>query len=205
MINRWLPLYLRARRVTIAVPVSLAAVAAVMVFWHAWSDSPRVHPSLATLTLLFALAPLIPTFAGHDDELDRTAAMPWPPRRVLHLIAVGAVVAAGLLGARLGDIHFGTTGQIARNSIGLAGLIGLGVALLGTVHAAVVPIIWTGWQAIAGGPGGPAWQQSLLWLTQPADNVPAATTAAVLVLAGTAAYAKRVSPPRPPGENAMGQ
>ena len=205
MINRWLPLYLRSRRLTIAVPVSLAAIAAVMVFWSVWSDSPRVHPSLATLTLLFALAPLIPTLAGHDDELDGTAAMPWPPRRVLHLGAVGAVVAVGLLSARLADIHFGTSGQIARNSIGLAGLIGLGVASLGTLHAAVVPIIWTGWQAIAGGPGGPAWQQSLLWLTQPAGNVPAAVTAAALVIAGTTAYAQRVSPPRPPSENAMGQ
>ena len=205
MINHWLPLYLRSRRVTIAAPVSLAAIAAVMVFWSAWSDSPRVHPSLATLTLLFALAPLIPTLAGHDDELERTAAMPWPPRRVLHLVAIGALVAAGLLSARLADIHFGTAGQLARNSIGLAGLIGLGVASLGTLHAAVVPILWTGWQAVAGGPGGPAWQQSLLWLTQPADSVPAAITAGALVLAGTTAYASRVGPPKPPGENAMGQ
>ncbi|GIE83024.1 hypothetical protein Aph02nite_89740 [Actinoplanes philippinensis] len=204
MITGWLPLYLRARRVTIAAPVSLAAIVAVMIFWSFWSDNPRVHPSLATLTLMFALSPLIPTLAGHDDELDRTAAMPWPPRRALHLVAIGAVVAGGLLGAHLAGIHFGTAGQIARNSIGLAGLIGLGAALLGTLHAAVVPIIWTAWQAIAGGPGGPAWQQSLLWLAQPAGSVPAAVTAATLVIAGTTAYAIRVGPPRPPSENALG-
>ncbi|MEU8663529.1 hypothetical protein [Actinoplanes philippinensis] len=204
MITRWLPLYLRSRRITIAAPVSLAAIAAVMIFWAVWSDSPHVHPSLATLTLLFALAPLIPTLAGHDDELEATAAMPWPPRRVMHLVATGTLVALGLLGAGLAGIHFGTAGQIARNSIGLAGLIGLGVATLGTIHAAVVPIIWTGWQAIAGGPGGQAWQQSLLWLTQPADSVAAAITATALAIAGATAYAKRAGPPRPVSENAMG-
>ncbi|MDT5030550.1 MAG: hypothetical protein QOC94_721 [Actinoplanes sp.] len=203
--TRWLPLYLRSRRITIAVPVSLAAIGAVMTLWSLWGDSPRVHPSVAALTLLFALAPLIPTLAGHDDEMEKTAAMPWPPRRVLHLVAIGVLVAVGLLAARLADIHFGTSGQLARNSLGLSGLIGLGVASLGTTHASVIPIIWVGWQAIAGGPGGPAWQQSMLWLTQPADSKPAAIVAGLLFLAGTSAYATRVSPPKPPNENTMGQ
>ncbi|WP_285690484.1 hypothetical protein [Actinoplanes sp. NBRC 103695] len=48
-------------------------------------------------------------------------------------------------------------------------------------------------------PGGPAWRQCLSWLIQPPDSVPAALTAAGLLLAGALTYAARVSPPtRPP-------
>jgi hypothetical protein len=45
-------------------------------------------------------------------------------------------------------------------------------------------------------PGGPGWRQSLLWLIQPEDSVPAAVTAAVLLLAGVLGYATRVSTSR---------
>jgi len=205
MITRWLPLYLRSRRVTLALPLSLAAVAAVTALWSAWADSPRVNPGLAVLTVLFALAPGIPTLAGHDDALEKTAALPWPSRRVLHLVLVGAIVAGALISARLADIEFGTAGQMARNSLGLAGLIGLGVALAGTSLASIVPIIWVAVQAMLAATGGPVWRQVLLWLTQPADNRPAAITAGILLLAGVTAYAVRVSPPTPPNEATMGQ
>jgi hypothetical protein len=52
-------------------------------------------------------------------------------------------------------------------------------------------------------PGGPGWRQSLLWLIQPADSVPASVTAAVLLLAGVLTYATRVGPPTAPNETAM--
>lgn len=205
MIIHWLPLYLRSRRITLALPISLAAIAAVMALWSMWSDDPQVHPGLAVLTVLFALVPGIPTLASDDDALEKTAAMPWPPRRVLHLVALGAVVTVALLGAGLADIHFGATGQVVRNCLGLAGLIGLGVALLGTTLAAITPILWVALQAMAGSVGGPAWRQGVFWMTQPADSRAAAVTAGVLFLAGIIAYAVRVSPPRPPNEVVMGQ
>jgi hypothetical protein len=200
-----LPLYVRSRRIPAAVAVSLAAVAVVVASWSVWSDDAEVPPNLAALTVLFALVPWIRTLASHDDELEKTAAIAWPPRRVLHLVAVGAVVAAALLGAQVADIRFGAVGQVVRNSIGLAGLIGVSVALLGTVLAAIPPIIWVAVQAIAGASGGPAWRQSLLWVMQPTDSRAAAVTAGVLFLAGTAAYAVRVGPPRPPSEAGAGQ
>ncbi|MFI5931587.1 hypothetical protein [Actinoplanes sp. NPDC051494] len=205
MITRWLPLYLRSRRVTLAVPVSLAAIVAVMAIWSAWARSPEVSPRLAVLTLLFALAPWIPTLAGPDDALEKTAALLWSPRRVLHLVTFGAVVAGALIGARLADIEFGAAGQLARNSFGLAGLIGLGVALVGTSLAPIVPIVWVAVQATLAATGGPLWRQALLWLMQPADNRPAAIMAGVLLLAGGIAYAVRASPPTPPNEATMGQ
>lgn len=205
MIVRWLPLYLRSRRVTIAAPISLTAIAAVMLLWSVWSDDPRVHPGLAALTVLFAMVPGIPTLASHDDALEKTAAMPWPPRRVLHLTILAAGVTVALLSAELMSVQFGAAGQLARNCAGLAGLIGLGVALLGTTLASITPIVWVGVQAMAAATGGTAWQQSVFWLTQPTSSRPAAITAGVLFLAGTVAYAIRVSPPRPPNEATMGQ
>ena len=205
MITRWLPLYLRSRRVTIAVPISLAAIAAVTLLWSAWSKDPRVHPGLAALTVLFAVVPGIPTLASDDDALEKTAAMPWPPRRALHLTILAAGTTIALLSAELANVHFGATGQLARNCAGLAGLIGLGVALLGTALASITPIVWVAVQAMASATGGKTWQQSVFWLTQPADSRPAAVTAGVLFLAGTIAYAIRVSPPKPPSEATMGQ
>ena len=203
MITRWLPLYLRSRRVPLAAPISLAAVAAVALLRSASADRPEVDPSLAALTLVLALAPLIPTLAGDDDALERTAALPWPPRRVLHLIGAGTFVAVLLVGARAAGTDFGPAWQIIRNSAGLAGLIGLGVALLGTRLAWAAPIAWSALQAMLGAPGGPGWRQSLLWLIQPTDSVPAAVTAAVLLLAGVLTYAMRVGPTTPPNEIAM--
>ena len=54
-----------------------------------------------------------------------------------------------------------------------------------------------------GAPGGPGWRQSLYWLIQPTDSVPAAITAAVLLVAGGITYAIRVSPPTAANEIAM--
>lgn len=203
MITRWLPLYLRSRRVPLAAPISLATVTAVTLLWSASADQPDVDPSLAALTLVLALAPLISTLAGADDALEKTAALPWPSRRVLHLTGVGAFVAVLLLASRAAGVDFGPTWQIIRNSSGLAGLIGLCVALLGTRLAWAAPVTWSALQVLLGVPGGPGWQQTLCWLVQPTDSVPAAVTAAVLLLAGVVTYAARASPPRPPNETAM--
>ena len=205
MITRWLPLYLRSRRVPLAVTTSLAVIATVVVLWAVSSNRSEVDPGLAALTLVLALAPLIPTLASNDDNLERTAALPWPPRRVLHLIGVGGFVAVVVLGVRLAGADFGPPWQIIRNSAGLAGLIGLGVALLGTRLAWIAPIAWSAWQAMMTATGGPGWQQSLLWLIQPEESVPAAVTAIVLLLGGVLAYAVRVSPPTAPNEVEMEQ
>jgi len=205
MITHWLPLYLRSRRVPVAAAISLTAIAAVMVLWSRWSKEPDVHPSLAVLTVLFALVPGISTLVSHDDALESTAAMPWPPRRVLHLVTLGAVVTAALLSAQLASVHFGAAGQLARNCAGLVGVIGLGVALFGTVLASSVPIVWVGLQAMVAADGGKTWQQAVFWMTQPADSRPAAVMAGFLFLAGVIAYAVRSGPVRPPNEVVMGQ
>jgi hypothetical protein len=205
MITRWLPLYLRSRRVPLAVATSVAVIAVVVLLWTAGSDRSQVDPGLAALTVLLAIAPLIPTLVSSDDALEGTAALPWPPRRVLHLICAGGFVAVALFAVRGVGADFGPAWLIIRNSAGLAGLIGFAVALLGVRRAWVAPVAWSALQAMIAVPDGSGWQQTLFWLIQPVQSRPAAVTATVLLLAGVLAYAARVSPPTAPNEVEMGQ
>jgi hypothetical protein len=203
-VTRWLRLYLLSRRVPLASAVSIGAVALIWVAWLAFSNRREVSESLTVLTVVLALAPMIPTLAGDDDALESTAALPWPPRRALHLIACFAVVAAALAATRGTGAWFGPTWQVVRDCAGLTGLIGLGVALVGTRLAWQLPISWTALQVVLGGPESD-WRQALYWLVQPADNRVAAVTAALLFLAGVAAYAWRAGPRVSAVEVTMGQ
>src|SRR5690242_13434089 len=107
MIRRWLPLYLRSRGVPLAAGMSLTVIAAVVLLQVAAVDGTQVDPGLAALTIVLALSPLIPTLTSDDDALEGAAAMPWPPRRVLHLIGAGGFVAVMVLAARAFGADFG--------------------------------------------------------------------------------------------------
>ncbi|MDG4788868.1 hypothetical protein O7626_23570 [Micromonospora sp. WMMD1102] len=201
----WLPLYLRSRRVPLAVAVSVGAVAVVSATWAGVTDQSRVHQSLAALTVALAAAPIIPTLAGDDAALEQTAALRWPPRRALHLLTGAAVVAGILVAARLGGTDFGPAGLVARNTAGLVGLLGLGTALAGTSWSWQAPFSWVAAQCFVPLPDGPVWRQALLWMVQPPENRTAAVTAGALLLAGLLGYAARVGPPTSAAETAMAQ
>ncbi|MDP9794005.1 hypothetical protein J2S43_002517 [Catenuloplanes nepalensis] len=185
--------YLRARRVPAALLGSSGAIVLVVAVWWLFAEDGPVFPVLAVLAVALGLAPLVPTLAGNDAALEATAALPWPPRRLAHLVACGAVVAGLLYAARLGGADFGPAGQIVRNVAGLVGVAGLAAGLLGTGFAWPAPVALAAVQAL-GAPGEQVWRQVAYWMMQPAGNRPAAVTAAVLLLAGLAAYAIRGGP-----------
>ncbi|WP_430782855.1 hypothetical protein [Actinoplanes sp. G11-F43] len=189
--SRWLPLYLRSRRVPLAVTVSAAAVTVVGVTWRAFAGRPEVHTSLAVLTAVLVLAPLISTMSGDDDELESTAALRWPPRRALHLAGIALVTFVLIAGAGPAGVDLGSAGQILRNSAGLAGLAGIGVALAGVQFAWLAPVVWAGVQAM-GSPGHEMWSQMVFWLLQPAASRPSALLAGALAVTGLIAYAARI-------------
>ena len=201
----WLPLYLRSRHSPLALAVSIGAVAAVWSMWSAFTDRRDVTETLTVLTVALALAPMIPTLAGDDDALESTAALPWPRRRALHLIACFAILAVALASTRATGAWFGPTWHVVREAAGLTGLAGLGAALLGTRLAWQLPISWTAVQAIFGGTDESAWHQVLFWLVQPADSRPAAITAGLLFVSGVIAYALRAGPMTPAVEVTMDQ
>ncbi|EXG82373.1 hypothetical protein [Cryptosporangium arvum] len=203
---RWTVLYVRSRRLPAAVAFSAVAVAVVAGVWRLFSDSPATPANLAVGVGLLALAPLIPTLSGDDDALESTAALPWPPRRAAHLVALfGGGVALLTVAAALG-IEFGTGWQIVRNGAGLTGLIGLGAALTGAQLAWLVPVVWTGIQVMgAAAAAGGVERQLLFWQLQPDSSRAAAVVAVVLAAAGLLTYAIRGCPRRSPGEVTVGQ
>ena len=138
----WTRLYLRSRRMPLAAAVSIGAVFLVWAAWSLFSNAPEVNSGLAMFTALLALAPLIPTLAGDDDSLESGAALPWPPRRALHLLAIGAFAAVPLLASRATGASFGPSAEMLRNVAGLTGVIGLGAALLGARMAWQLPLCW---------------------------------------------------------------
>jgi hypothetical protein len=203
--SRWLWLYLRSRRVPAAVAGSAGAVAVVAAAWSGMMQQAEVAAGLGVLTTALAAAPLGPTLAGSDPALEKTAALPWPPRRVAHLIACCAVVAGLLAAGRVVGADFGPVPVLLRNAAGLIGLIGLGAALAGARAAWQVPIVWAALASFTATPGGPRWRQVALWMVQEPGNRAAAVTAGTFLLAGLVAYAVRVGPPVPAAEASMEQ
>ncbi|XVV16103.1 hypothetical protein ACQP2X_17635 [Actinoplanes sp. CA-131856] len=201
----WLPLHLRARRLPAALAASLGAVVVTWAAWSAFSHDHEIDRGLTVLTVALALAPVIPTLAGHDDSLESTAALPWPPRRAVHLLACGILVTAALALFGATGTSFGPFAQLARDSAGLTGLTGLSVALLGTRLAWAPPIGWTAVQLLFGAPDGPAWHRALFWLIQSPSDRTAAVTATLLLLTGVTAYALKPGPSVSPTEATMQQ
>lgn len=193
--SRLLPLYLRSRRVPAAVAASAGAVAVVAAAWAGMTKDAQVNTGLTVLTAALAAVPFAPTLTGNDAALEKTAALPWPPRRVLHLVACGVLVAGLLIAARLVGTDFGPERALVRNTAGLIGLIGLGTALAGARHAWQLPLAWAAVQCLLQVPGGPAWRQVALWMIQPPDNRIGAITAGAFLVAGVIGYAVRVGPP----------
>ncbi|MGV9766491.1 hypothetical protein [Micromonospora tulbaghiae] len=203
--SRWLPLYVRSRRLPAALAGSAVAVAVMAAAWSAFTDRPEVPAGLAVLTTALAVAPLGPTLAGTDPALERTAAWSWPPRRAGHLLAYGAAVAGMLTAARVLGADFGPLSVLARNTAGLVGLVGLGAALAGARAAWQAPIAWAALASFLAAPGGPGWRQAALWTAQEPGNRIAAVTAATFLLGGVVAYALRVGPQVAAAEAALEQ
>jgi hypothetical protein len=188
---RPLLLYLRSRHVPGSV---LAAAGGVAAAWYlaVLVDGRSAFPAL--LAVLVGVAAASPGLAGDDSDLDRTAAIAWPPRRAAHLVLAGTMVATLVVATALTGRHLADAAQVARDSIGLSGLLGLGAVVLGASRAWVAPVVWTllSWSLLArlappstAGTRG----QALTWVVQPVGSTPSIVTAVVVGVAGILAYA----------------
>ncbi|GAA2360061.1 hypothetical protein GCM10010170_054750 [Dactylosporangium salmoneum] len=184
---RWLTLYLRSRRVPAALAAAAAGIAVMWVLAAATSDSaPGL--TMVVLTVLLLTAALTATLGGPDEELDRTAALPWAPRRAAHLLAAVTVVAGLPLLTQLTPTGFGPAALVIRDAAGLLGLTALSAPLLGAGRAWFAPLGWTLAATIYPAAGN-VLGQILTWQSQAPGNVPAAATAATLACGGLIAYA----------------
>jgi hypothetical protein len=195
---RFLLLYVRSRHVPLALAAAVATVAGLWALGRA-AGPERADPMLALLAVLVCAILAGSGLAGADLDLDRTAAIAWPPRRLAHVLAVGATVtgivtATAAFGDRLAPL-----GQTTRDAVGMTGLVALGAVTLGASRAWIPPLGWTlvastllnlAWTAPLA-----AYQQVLTWMIQPTQSDLATATAMVLGVAGLLGYA--VLGPRP--------
>jgi hypothetical protein len=185
---RWLSLYLRSRHVPMALAATGGCAVVMWSLWTVFSNSRDVGVPMVILTVLLMVAAVTATLAGHDDALDRTAALPWPRRRAVHLLAALAVILVLLLATLLTGARFGPAGVVIRDAAGLLGLTALGAATIGTARSWFLPLGWTLASIVFPLPERVS-GQILTWQSQAPENKAAAATAALLALGGLVAYA----------------
>ncbi|NJC70681.1 hypothetical protein HC031_13295 [Planosporangium thailandense] len=201
---RWLGLYLRSRGVPVALAVSVCVVAVVWGLFLGFSHHRDAGMRLVALAVMLAVVPVATTLAGPDDALERTASLPWPPRRAAHLLAALAVVTGLLLATQATAARFGPATVVLRDAAGLLGLTALGAAFLGAHRCWFAPVGWTLVVVPFLQPGGKAYEQGLAWMLQASGSRPATAVAVTLALVGAAAYTALGCPRRPASDPAAG-
>ncbi|PRY38254.1 hypothetical protein [Umezawaea tangerina] len=182
---RALALYLRSRQVPFALP---GAVVAVLLVARIGAVAPNQQLEVAAVVLAMGLGLAIVGYGlgGADPELERTAAVSWPPRRAAHLVAVTVVPAAALALATTVPLEI-----VLRAAVGFAGLTALAAILFGRQLAWTLPVAWAGGVAAVPPVDDPVLLLVLTWPAQPVGSTPALVTACVLGGIGLVGYALR--------------
>ncbi|MCQ8194930.1 hypothetical protein [Streptomyces rugosispiralis] len=184
---RWLTLYARSRQ----VPASLAAVViSTVTVWALARDGSGGpgDPRLPALGLAVGAMAFSTGLGGQDLALDRTAAIRWAPRRAVHVLLAGAVVAVVLLAVRATGKDLATAAFVVRDSTGLMGLAAVGAAVSGGQYAWTLPFAWLSFSFVAPPPTSVPTQVAS-WMMLPSGTAAGTWTALVLTIGGTMAYA----------------
>ncbi|MEO3975790.1 hypothetical protein [Streptomyces sp. CAU 1734] len=202
--NTGFPLYARSRSLPLCAAVLLAA--AVLVLWRtgrtdgagrSWDPGFGV-PMTAVGPLIAAIA-IGTTLYVYADELDRTAARAWWPRRLAHLLALAvcaaAVLALATAAAGVPDTPGGPAAfepgapAMVRNTLGAAGLAAIGAVVLGARLSWLPPLMYPAMALPQGHQDGRV--AALARMAQPDGRWGAWVTAGLLLTAGAALYAWR--------------
>ncbi|WP_328341966.1 hypothetical protein [Micromonospora sp. NBC_00421] len=183
----WTLLYLRSRRVPLALATALGGAALVWALYLVYAEERDATPMVVVLTVLLMVSALAPTLAGPDGNLDRTASFRWSWRRAVHLLAGLVLVLVVLLATRHTGARFGPAALVARDAAGLLGLTALCATVLGAARSWFLPLGWTTIAAIY--PQEGTWGATATWQGQPPDSRAATVAAAVLALGGLITYA----------------
>lgn len=194
----WALLYLRSRRVPLALAVAVGGTAVVWALYLAFAKDRDATALLVVMTVALMVAALAPTLAGPDENLDRTASMRWPWRRAVHLLAGLLVVVVVLFATLHTGARFGPAALVARDAAGLLGLTALCATVLGAARSWFLPLGWTTIAAMY--PQEGTWGAVATWQGQPPDSRAATVTAAVLAVGGLIAYSIAGPARRDPAE-----
>ena len=180
-------LYARSRHLPLAVAGLLVAVCGTRALaWNSWSLR------MAALAISAAVAVAASGLSGQDVDLDRTAALPWPVRRLAHLVLIGAITGVTVLIVQLSGDAPVDTWLVVRDSAGMAGLAGLAATVAGGQFGWTLPLLWFAVaMVVPESPPVPTSTEIAAWMFQPGDSVAANTTAAVAAVVGLGAYMGR--------------
>ncbi|WP_409185001.1 hypothetical protein F9C11_12370 [Amycolatopsis sp. VS8301801F10] len=179
---RWTVLYVRSRHLAVSLAAMLLCAAAFPpLIGDNWSTF------LATISLGAAVAVAGVGLSGQDIDLDRTASFRWPPRRLAHLLLIGAVADGAMLAAQGFVDPPMDTGWVLRNAAGLLGLTGLAATLFGGQFGWTLPFGWAMTAVFVPRTAGQV-HDIVAWPMAPADSAAAWWTAGLVFVAGTAAY-----------------
>lgn len=195
---RWLTLYLRSRHAPLAVALTGGCAVLLWSLWSVFSDERTVGVQMVVLTVLILVAVVTVTLGGPDDALEKSAALPWLPRRAAHLLVAFLVVVVPLLVTLATGARFGPVGMVLRDAAGLLGLTALGAVAFGPARAWFLPLGWT--LAAILFPRPEPLGRILTWQAQPPESAAAAATAGLFAVGGLVAYAVAGPAPRPPAE-----
>ncbi|MBN9747181.1 hypothetical protein DMP23_39845 [Amycolatopsis sp. A1MSW2902] len=179
---RWTALYARSRHLAASLAaVLLCAVVLPPLLGDNWATL------FATFTLGAAVAVAGVGLSGQDIDLDRTASFRWPPRRLGHLLLIGAVAGGVMIAAQGFVDHPMESGWILRNAAGLIGLTGLAATLFGGQFGWTLPLGWAMTAIFVPSAVGQAYD-FVAWPMATAASATAWWTAGLLFAVGTAAY-----------------
>lgn len=184
---RWLILYARSRHVPASLATLVTSTVLVCTLARDGSAGPG-DPRLAVLVLGTGTMAASIGLSGQDLALDRTAAIPWIPRRAAHVLLAGALIGAVLTAVQTVGEDLATAGLITRDCAGLMGLAALGAVLLGGQYAWSLPFAWLALSIFAPPPTGVA-TEAATWLLLPPGTPAGTWTALSLAFVGTTAYA----------------
>ena len=181
---RWAVLYARSRQAPIAAAGLVAVVCAV---WLLCRNSWSLLPASLAITGGVAIAAI--GLSGQDVDLDRTAAIRWPVRRLAHLLLIGLVTGALVLAAQQLSGTPIDTWLVVRNSAGALGLAGLAATIAGGQFGWTLPLFWFAVAVFAPVSAEPPVSTRIVaWMLQPGDSAPANWTAMVAAVVGLVAY-----------------
>jgi hypothetical protein len=184
---RWAALYARSRQVPFTMLTIQLTTAGVWALARATGGSSL----LAVLALLLGVGILAVGLSGQEPAFDATAALPWPPRRALHALLIGAVTAATAVVWQtvLGPVL--PVGVVLRTCAGLLGVAALAATVFGGRHGWTLPFGWFLISFLAPHPPDEAGaSRALTWMVQPGGTPQATWTAAALAIVGVACYAR---------------
>lgn len=189
--TRFVLLHLRARNGPLvgAGLVTVALLAWAVAHWlvtREFSTGARERWPVAALAPLLGAVLVSVGFASPDEELERTAALPWRPIRLLQVMLAGAAVAVPLALTGLSEPRLYGAFELVRNTAAAVGAVALSTAVAGARLAwlPVAPYVLVVMSVGPRNPGAAWWT----WPVQPWASPLAVWSAAVLLILGGAAY-----------------